>query len=40
MTNLATPTPPILSPPGDLGLQEHYINGRFCPSVSEATFET
>ena len=40
MTNLATPTPPILSPPGDLGLQEHYINGRFRPSVSEATFET
>jgi 5-carboxymethyl-2-hydroxymuconic-semialdehyde dehydrogenase len=40
MTNLATPTPPIVSPPGDLGLQEHYINGRFRPSVSEATFET
>jgi 5-carboxymethyl-2-hydroxymuconic-semialdehyde dehydrogenase len=40
MTNVATPTPPILSPPSDLGVQEHYINGRFRPSVSAATFET
>ena len=40
MSELATPTGSILSPPGDLGLQEHYINGRFRPSMSEATFET
>ena len=40
MSELATPTGPILSPPSDLGLQEHYINGRFRPSMSGATFET
>src|SRR5947209_1344112 len=40
MTNLAARPPSSLSPPGDLGLQEHYINGRFRPSASEATFET
>jgi 5-carboxymethyl-2-hydroxymuconic-semialdehyde dehydrogenase len=40
MTDLAERPPSILAPPGDLGLQQHYINGRFRPSASEATFET
>ena len=40
VTELPTPTSPILAPRGDLGLQEHYINGRFRPSASGATFET
>src|SRR3954469_13269331 len=39
MSELAAPTGPTISPPGDLGLQQHYINGRFRPSMSEATFE-
>src|SRR5215212_8452454 len=39
MSELATPTG-LISPPRDLGLQEHYINGRFRPSISRATFET
>src|SRR3954454_22422857 len=32
--------PSALAPPADLGLQEHYINGRFRASASGATFET
>jgi 5-carboxymethyl-2-hydroxymuconic-semialdehyde dehydrogenase len=40
MSELATPASPTISPPGDLGLQQHYINGCFRPSMSGATFET
>ena len=32
--------PDFPSPPADLGLQRHYIGGRFCASASGATFET
>ena len=32
--------PATPSPPADLGLQEHYIGGRFGPSASGSTFET
>ena len=39
MTETETTQPPV-SPPADLGLQEHYIDGEFRPSVSGATFET
>jgi 5-carboxymethyl-2-hydroxymuconic-semialdehyde dehydrogenase len=38
MVDLATST--SLAPPQHLGLQEHYIDGRFRPSASGATFET
>ena len=40
MTDLAPSPRSIVSPPGRLGLQEHYIDGRFFPSVSGAMFET
>src|SRR5215210_1447096 len=32
--------PSTLSPPTDLGLQAHYIGGRFGPSADGSTFET
>src|SRR5215213_688351 len=40
MAELTTPTPASLAAPHGLGVQEHYIDGRFRPSVSGATFET
>src|SRR4051794_21290738 len=39
MTDLHRPPPPLAAS-GALGVQEHYINGRFRPSASGATFET
>src|SRR5215218_8912858 len=39
VSELATP-PAALARPLGLGLQQHYIDGRFRPSASEATFET
>ena len=39
MTQTET-TQPTVSAPTDLGLQEHYVDGRFQPSVSGAVFET
>jgi 5-carboxymethyl-2-hydroxymuconic-semialdehyde dehydrogenase len=40
MPDVATRPPSIVSPPRDLGVQEHYINGRFVSSVSGGMFET
>ncbi|HWI74048.1 MAG TPA: 5-carboxymethyl-2-hydroxymuconate semialdehyde dehydrogenase [Baekduia sp.] len=40
MTELQGSSPVVLRAPRDLGVQEHYINGRFCSSASGATFET
>jgi hypothetical protein len=28
-----------VAPPRDLGLQQHYIDGAFRPSVTDASFE-
>jgi 5-carboxymethyl-2-hydroxymuconic-semialdehyde dehydrogenase len=39
MADARTWSPPVSSP-HELPLQEHYIDGRFCASVSGATFET
>ena len=39
MTETETETKPPAAPT-DLGLQEHYVGGRFRPSVSGAVFET
>lgn len=40
MTSLETPPTATTGAPTDLGLQQHYIDGRFCASASGATFET
>src|SRR3954451_4307625 len=40
MVNVETASRPSISPPRDLGLQQHYINGRHRPSATGATFAT
>jgi 5-carboxymethyl-2-hydroxymuconic-semialdehyde dehydrogenase len=40
MVDTETASPSSIAPPRDLALQEHYINGRYRPSASEATFAT
>src|SRR3954470_24033948 len=40
MADVQTPPPSTAAGLGELGLQKHYINGQFRPSISGATFET